>query len=228
MQEEIEKKLELFSDRLRGSRGLTQSELAAKMEVSLGAVGNWESQQNAPTGPTLRRLADFFQVPLGYLLGETENREAPEKRFIHLAQDGKGILLHEGASGYATMEYAPTLSEDPETFIVILFGDAMEPGLKAGDELTVSPNAHLESGDVVFAKRTTGDLLVRIYFGKENSRCLLVAANHAVFPPLEFGREEFAFIYPVIGAYRKLKARGLYQKKDIKDGKDGKDVGGKT
>jgi transcriptional regulator with XRE-family HTH domain len=215
MQEENEKKLELFSDRLRGmraSRGLTQSELAAHMEVSIGAVGNWESRQNIPTGPTLRKLADFFQTPLGYLLGETENREAEERGLVRTAPEGKGTALQEGGSFYSVIEgELPNLSEDPQAFWLEWFGDSMEPRILAGDKLLVSPNANVEDGDLVMVKKVSGEIAVRIYVAGKPGMFTLVAYNR-IYPRSECRREECKWIYAVICVLRTTKLRGLYRR----------------
>lgn len=63
-----------FKDRLkelRESAHLTQEGLAAKMEVSKGAIGNYETGRRAPDPDTLELIADIFNVDVDYLLGRT-------------------------------------------------------------------------------------------------------------------------------------------------------------
>jgi len=61
---------ETFSDRLRTlrrERGWSQEELAAKLDVSPGSVGNWEMGPYEPHPKTLTKLAGLFEVEASYL-----------------------------------------------------------------------------------------------------------------------------------------------------------------
>ena len=54
---------------LRKREGITQAELARALQVSVGAVGNWESGKRTPDIRTLHRIADCFSVTVDYLSG---------------------------------------------------------------------------------------------------------------------------------------------------------------
>lgn len=60
---------------LREESGLTQEELARRLGVSKGTVGNYESGSRTPRKlDDLNSLADYFNVEIDYLLGRTNNR----------------------------------------------------------------------------------------------------------------------------------------------------------
>lgn len=62
----------LFSERLvllRKSNNLTQKQLAAKLNLSELAIQHYESQRRKPAFDVLIALADYFDVPLDYLVG---------------------------------------------------------------------------------------------------------------------------------------------------------------
>lgn len=66
-----------FCDRLKELRTeakLTQAEFAKRLGVSFGAIGNWESGARIPRQELLERIADFFNVPMDYLLGREDNK----------------------------------------------------------------------------------------------------------------------------------------------------------
>lgn len=46
----------------RKGKGLTQEALAKKLEVSQGAVTDWEREESRPAPPTLIALADLIEV----------------------------------------------------------------------------------------------------------------------------------------------------------------------
>lgn len=59
---------------LRKENGLTQLELAEKMEVSRQTISRWESGEVIPTTDNLRRLSELYGVSVGYLLNDSEPR----------------------------------------------------------------------------------------------------------------------------------------------------------
>jgi transcriptional regulator with XRE-family HTH domain len=88
---------ETFSERLkklRKERGWSQEDLAKRMDVSAGSVGNWEMGPHEPHPKTLRKLAGLFEVDVAFLLrGEREDvpraatmrEQPPEYRGVNLA-----------------------------------------------------------------------------------------------------------------------------------------------
>lgn len=59
--------------RLRVRRGLSQSDLAAAMNVSAPSISGWEKGRARPKEGRIQALADLLQVPLPELLGERES-----------------------------------------------------------------------------------------------------------------------------------------------------------
>ena len=89
---------------LRKSFGLTQHELANKLDVSRSTIGMYENGSREPDYETLETIADFFNVDTDYLLGRTtkttvlpehyyldeDAREAAE--FLHKNPDYKVLF----------------------------------------------------------------------------------------------------------------------------------------
>ena len=55
--------------KLRQAKGLTQSDLGDLLAVSRTTVTMWETGKHDPDIETLKKLSDYFDVPLDYLLG---------------------------------------------------------------------------------------------------------------------------------------------------------------
>lgn len=64
---------------LRKERGLSQTELAAALDISRTSVNLYESASRVPDITALARYASFFSVTSDYLLGLSDNRATPEK-----------------------------------------------------------------------------------------------------------------------------------------------------
>ena len=72
---------------LRQDRGLTQETLARVLFVTAGTISNYENSAHFPDIEKLTALADFFDVPLDYLLGRiAEIRALPSERQRALLQ----------------------------------------------------------------------------------------------------------------------------------------------
>ncbi len=64
--------MSIFATRLkelRNERQLSMKQLAKMINVTDGAISNWENDVNEPKISYLIRLAEFFHVSADYLLG---------------------------------------------------------------------------------------------------------------------------------------------------------------
>lgn len=59
---------------LRKQKGLTQEQLAEKLNITNQSVSKWEKDINAPDITLLVELADLFKTSVDYLLGRGENK----------------------------------------------------------------------------------------------------------------------------------------------------------
>lgn len=55
---------------LRKQKGLTQMELAEKLNVSRQAISRWEVGAAVPSTDNMKILGDLYEVPVDYLLNE--------------------------------------------------------------------------------------------------------------------------------------------------------------
>ena len=94
--EKLKKVEDSFSERLkrlRVGRGWSQEELAARLDVSPGSVGNWEIGPHTPHAKTLKKIAALFEVEVFYLLEGEHGRgsrhaemwEKPEPGAVNLS-----------------------------------------------------------------------------------------------------------------------------------------------
>lgn len=99
--------------RLRKSSGLTQEEMADKLQVSRQTISNWETGSASPSLEKALELADLFSVSLDELVGrkQTENQVISpllqsllhKKVTIHLTYDVDDVHMF-GESSYKNCE----------------------------------------------------------------------------------------------------------------------------
>ncbi|MCY9311679.1 helix-turn-helix domain-containing protein [Bacillus inaquosorum] len=68
----------MLSERLRlirKKRGLTQTQLADKVQTTKGTISNYENGHSTPSNEMLCNLADALDTTTDYILGRTHNHE---------------------------------------------------------------------------------------------------------------------------------------------------------
>ncbi len=66
---------EMFAVRLselRKAAGLKQAELAIKLNISRSCLANYESSRRHPDIEIVKAIADYFNVSIGYMLGQDD------------------------------------------------------------------------------------------------------------------------------------------------------------
>ena len=80
----------MFADNLktlRRARGLSQEELAGRLNVTRQTISKWENALSVPDAELLLRLAEELEVPVSRLLGgPVEEEPAPDQVAAHLAE----------------------------------------------------------------------------------------------------------------------------------------------
>lgn len=72
-----------FSERLTilmKDRKVTAKELSEKLEIGKNQFKYWADKGNTPSGETVSKLADYFEVPVDYLIGKTDDPSPQQKK----------------------------------------------------------------------------------------------------------------------------------------------------
>ncbi|MFC3773737.1 helix-turn-helix domain-containing protein [Paenibacillus sp. GCM10012303] len=91
---------------LRNEMGLSQYQLADKLEFSRGQIGNYEQGTREPDFATLIKIADFFEVSTDYLLGRSSERviiraDTNETKLYNVAYFGsEKVILSDNEAVY--------------------------------------------------------------------------------------------------------------------------------
>jgi SOS-response transcriptional repressor LexA len=175
---------------------------------------------------TMRKLAKGYQRASDSLMQSLRNIEQMQKLYaVPVKGTDHGHTLHNeerkpakgqrvpvvsfsraGAQGFDYTDLAnqidetvPTDCKDPNAFAIRLEGDSMAPNFLPGDLIIVAPNSEPRNGKVVIARlRDDDSALFKLYHvvGTEADKVRLTSYNPA-YPPLEFPKKKFRFIYPM-------------------------------
>lgn len=160
-----------FSIRLRNLRknaGLTQQDIAEKLDLSAAAIGAWENGRARPRLDKMSQLAELLNVRVSELMGEPG---------IDLPRPAESVALPVAVAGHAgefTDEPEPDevvdvpvsvleRINDPDAYIIRIRGDCMNRRFPDGANAVASPNAEPRNGDAVVAEYN-GELIVRQFF----------------------------------------------------------------
>ncbi|KHE70696.1 helix-turn-helix domain-containing protein [Halobacillus sp. BBL2006] len=107
--------------KLREQKGLSQEELALRLDMPRTSITHYESGTNRlPRNQRLNDIADFFDVSVDYLLGrsETEKLTYDEEGFI---EDSKELTVEELQEKYKlSVDGKPATKEELEGAIAFI------------------------------------------------------------------------------------------------------------
>lgn len=79
---------------LRKNKGITQEELAVRLNVVRQTVSKWEKGQSVPDAEMLVKLAEIFEVPVSQLLGSRIEPDAqPDALAEQLARINEQLVI---------------------------------------------------------------------------------------------------------------------------------------
>ncbi len=77
---------------LRIRDGMTQEELAKKLNLSRSSIGMYENDERKPPTKLLEEIADLFNVDMNYITGRTDEEYYLDLKTRQIAQE----ILHNG------------------------------------------------------------------------------------------------------------------------------------
>lgn len=93
------RELSLFAIRIRALRKrkkLTTEDVARAVNVSRQMVNRWEMDYAKPTIDKLKKLAQFLDVSIDYLVGTSEEEDLFDSRMIELEESNTPFLRYQG------------------------------------------------------------------------------------------------------------------------------------
>ena len=150
-----------FGEKLRSLRakaGLTQLDIAEKLDVSAAAIGAWENGRAKPRLTKLGQLAELLGTSAADLMGEEAQGVRPRP-----AEYATLPVLVAGHAGEFTDEFGPDevadvpLSvlervNDPDAYLMRVRGDCMNRRFCDGENALLSPRCEPRNGDAVAAE----------------------------------------------------------------------------
>lgn len=137
---------------LRKQKNITMKQLGEIIGVSESAVSQYENGKRQPDQTTLIKIADYFNVPIDYILRTnttTYNLNKSVMRIPVLGIVAAGIPIEaiENIIDYEEIS-SEQINPNFDYFGLKIKGDSMSPRIQDGDVVIVRKQSDVDSGDV--------------------------------------------------------------------------------
>ncbi|UCE65873.1 MAG: helix-turn-helix domain-containing protein, partial [Candidatus Zixiibacteriota bacterium] len=183
--------------KIRNSKQMTLVEIEKKTGIQNGDLSQIERDQYGNPGiMTIAAIARALNVSLDEILGEK-----PPFRPFSIPLISRAVASPEGA--YFTDQGYPVGAgedywkiDDPNAFIIRVEGNSMEPTIRDGDMICVTPNKRPVNHDIVLVRLAASGktFLKRIEVHGED---ILLKSDNRDFPTLVHKKQEIDFIYRI-------------------------------
>lgn len=180
--------------RLRSLSGLTQQEVADRLEVSRVAIGQWESDKTMPRKNNLEQLSLLYGVTISELMGEQirdiysmkpSGTMMPLLGYAHM-----GDPCDEDSLSEMVEVPSDVASRHPNGFLVHAQGDCMDMIFPHDCVLLVDPDMEPVNGRPVLAETSDYGAVVRNLM-RGATHCMLTAASHSgEYPDIMAGPDD--------------------------------------
>lgn len=173
------------------AHGMTQTDLAKKLDVSPSIVSIWVSGKNKPRLDRLNQLADLFGVPVSELLGEGGGNVVASSRLVPLlGYTHMGEAVDEDACDRMVEVPASVVEAHPNGYCVHADGDCMDNRYPDDSVLMVDPDMAPYNGCAVLAECEGYRSVVRAY-SRGSTTLMLAADSHSgEYPDIVAGPDD--------------------------------------
>lgn len=176
---------------IRKSKGLTQAEVASHIGISQNNYSYWENGKVKIDNDSLKKLANYFEVSVDYLLGINESSSLTRGVKIPVyGEIAAGIPIEAIEDIIDFEEITPELAASGEFLALSIKGDSMAPRIQNGDVVIIRRQENVENGDIA-AVMVNGDSATLKRVKTDSNGIWLLPLNPA-FEPLFYTKKECA------------------------------------
>lgn len=175
---------------LRKSKGLTQIDMASKLDISTSAYGFYEQGRNTPPLSKLKAMANIFNVNIEYLSGESDMPHQADDYYRRIKVYGEvpaGIPIEaiEDIQDFEDISFKE-FDRNKEYIGLKVKGDSMYPKYLHGDTVIVEVTPCCDSGDDVVCYVNGYNATLKKIIFNSNGTITLQPLN-PVYPPRTYG-----------------------------------------
>ena len=175
-------------EELLKSNGSTVYRVSKETGIPASTFSDWKNGRSAPKAEKLKKIADYFNVSLDYLINGNDPYSKKENRIpiIGEIRAGSPIITNETILGYENAD----VDDTEEYFYLKVFGDSMKNiGMVNGSLVLFRKQQYAENGDVV-ACLVGGDSATVKRFRKSQKTIYLIPENED-YKPIKLTTDDF-------------------------------------
>ena len=179
-------------DNLLKMTGTTVYRVSKSTGISASTFSDWKSGRSVPKIDKIKLIADFFEVPLEYMMNGSASRggflsgEGAMVPIIGEIRAGSPIITNESVQGY---ERADVIEAD-EHFYLRVKGDSMKKiGMVEGSLVLFHKQQYADEGDIV-ACLVGGESATVKRFHRNSKKVSLLPENED-YSPIELTTDDF-------------------------------------
>lgn len=193
---------------LRSKTNQTQATVAKAIGVDRTTYAKYESGASEPSFEMLQRMAKYYNVSVGFLMGETElSTNSDNIRIPVLGRVAAGIPIDaiEEVIDWEDIS-ADMVAGGAEYFGLQIKGDSMEPKISSGDIVIVRKQPDVESGEVAVVLVNGDDATIKRV--KKSAAGITLIANNPAYDPVFYSNEDIEKLpVAILGRVVELRAK---------------------
>jgi repressor LexA len=191
---------------IREQRNLSQKDVAKYLGISSQAYGYYERGERSPGAGNLRKLANFFDVSVDFLLGRELIKDEPNRLIPLLGTVPAGTPIEAIEDIEEYIDIYPRLVKHGELFALRVQGDSMEPDLRNGDIVIIEKQEFVDNGDVAVVRVNGEDVTLKRV--KLTAKGLMLIPSNPAYDPVYFDSDQIATLpVTIIGKVIELRRR---------------------
>jgi repressor LexA len=201
---------------LREEKGLSQPDMAKFLNISVPGYSYYENEKRDMSTEIQKKLANFFNVSIDYLVGNSNERQSNTNLLNKLflipivgkVPAGEPLLAEDNIEGYLPIDpMMYNLSSPDNLFFLKVVGESMNNIVPNGSFVLVRKQDSAEDGDVIVAI-VNGDDEATLKRFKQLESSFVMLEPDSSFPEytpriVNLRDTEFKIIGKVIGDFKK-------------------------
>lgn len=184
--------------RLRKQAGMTQVELAEKLDVARSTITQWETGRSSPRMGMVQKLAGVFGVTSAEMLAEPTDlpdgampvtASSATVPLLAIGRVHAVALTDEEEVSHRVEVPASVLASHPRSFALEVEGDCMDRVIPEGSHVLVDPDREPGNGSIAVVETDSYQAVMRRWY-RGSSTLMLTADSHGEQEDMVFGPED--------------------------------------
>lgn len=177
---------------LRKEKKISQRKMASDLSITNPTISMWENGLRKPDTDTLKRLADYFNVPVTYFFEYDNINKSKGVKIAVLGTIPAGIPFEAIEDIIDYEEISEEMARTGEYFALKVQGDSMLPTIKNGDIVIVRKQDSADSGKICVVMINGNDATLKEIKKDPQGLWVLPHNPNADFQPTFFTNKEVA------------------------------------